>query len=519
MIIGIDMGTTHIKSVLFDHAGSVIGMDKEKTPLHKDLWGDIYKPDVIWGIVKNQIAGLAATAKGQVQGISITGMAEAGLIVNRRTGMEETDILPWFDKRTVGLVGQMTEEEDLNFMSTGLRGSFKYGIYKFIWLLENGNILREDAVWLSMCDYIAWKLTGEFVTDPSFAARTYVYDIRQGCWDADRIKGYHLETNNFPRVLPSGEGIYICNPEIRQLLECGSGNRVRAAVAGHDHVCAAFALLQNREEDICNSLGTAETYIGILKDTKKKNQGAGQSGRLQGSEKEELFQQDSGFIYGPFVDGGYFWMGNIPSAGQSVEWFRKTVQKEEITYKEMNDLLESMPEDPTGILYYPYLTGVGTPLFKADAGANFIGLKMEHTYGHILKGIMEGIQYQAAWILELLYQSHGIKPGIVRCAGGAANSRGWMQIKADVLGKRIQVPLVTEATVLGAAALYIKKNQGSEACRLFLEAPLKTGDCYDPDGDRKMKYNRLWSEKYMPLAEVISGHALSWRERVLQVIL
>lgn len=488
MIIGIDIGTTHIKSVLFDHTGRIMGIEKIHTPLSKDPWGDVYNPDEVWGVVKNQMAVLLASVKGQVQGISITGMAEAGLIVNRRTGLEETDILPWFDKRTIGLARQVTaEEEDRNFISTGLRGSFKYGIYKFLWLLKNRNIVQEDAVWLSMCDFIAWKLTGEFVTDPSFAARTYVYDIRKGRWDAERIRGYKLDTDNFPRVLPSGEGIAIRNPEIRQLLGCRDQDVVRAAVAGHDHVCAAFALLQDRENDICNSLGTAETYIGIL--------------------REEQFKQDSGFIYGPFVDGGYFWMGNIPSAGQSVEWFRKTAQKEEITYQEMNDMLESLPGDPTGILYFPYLTGAGTPSFKADTGADFIGLRMEHTYGHILKGIMEGVQFQAAWIMDLLYRWHGMSPGVVRCAGGAVNSRVWMQIKADVLGKVIQVPAVSEATVLGAAALFIKKNEGRKACSLFLEEPLRTRDCYDPDGDRGMEYNRLWSEKFMPLAEMIFKQA------------
>ena len=164
-------------------------------------------------------------------------------------------------------------------------------------------------------------------------------------------------------------------------------------------------------------------------------------------------------------------------------------------------MLESLPMNPTQILYFPYLTGMGTPVFKPDTGANFIGLKMGHTYAHILKGIMEGIQYQAAWILDLLYRWHGISPGIVRCAGGAVNSRVWMQIKADVLGKIIQVPSVSEATALGAAALYIKKNEGAAACRLFLDAPLQTRDWYYPDMDRGMEYGRIWSEKYMPLAQ------------------
>ena len=203
-VIGIDVGTTHIKSILFDENGTVLAQEKRTTPLSKDENGSIYEPLEIWNAVEEQLKNLCRTGIA-VSGISITGMAEAGLIVDRETKTEKTVILPWFDGRTRELADKMSpEKEEEIFASTGLRNSFKYGIYKFLWLLSACGADREDCIWLSMCDYIAWKLTGRFVTEPGFAARTYVYDIRQGKWDIERIREYGLEENNFPEVMPSG---------------------------------------------------------------------------------------------------------------------------------------------------------------------------------------------------------------------------------------------------------------------------------------------------------------------------
>lgn len=121
------------------------------------------------------------------------------------TGREVTDILPWFERRTMQLSQNVSEEEDARcFAQTGLHNSFKYGIYKFLWLLEDCKQERSDAIWLSVCDYIIYKLTGRFVTEPGFAARTYVYDIVNNCWDIERIRAYGMSEENFPTVVPSG---------------------------------------------------------------------------------------------------------------------------------------------------------------------------------------------------------------------------------------------------------------------------------------------------------------------------
>lgn len=476
-VIGIDVGTTHIKSILFDENGTVLAQEKRTTPLSKDENGSIYEPLEIWNVVEEQLKNLCRTGIA-VSGISITGMAEAGLIVDRETKTEKTVILPWFDGRTRELADKMSpEKEEEIFASTGLRNSFKYGIYKFLWLLSACGADREGCIWLSMCDYIAWKLTGRFVTEPGFAARTYVYDIRQGKWDIERIREYGLEENNFPEVMPSGAVIGFWNTE--------DGRQIPVAIAGHDHICAAFGLLYHDRNGICDSAGTSETYVGLLE------------------EGTDRFLMETGMLYGPFVDGGYFYMANLPSSGHSVEWFRTKLQTMELSYEEMNMRLEGSGKEPTGILYFPYLTGMGSPLYEASMRGSILGIG-ENTDGMtLLKGVMEGIQYQSAWLLDILHKKHGAAGKAVFCAGGAVNNHVMMQLKADILNRTVVVPEMPEATLFGAAALFVKKNLGERAALRFVQKLQEQKKIYTPDEERTGKYHEIWKKRYLPMIDIL----------------
>lgn len=488
-VIGIDIGTTHIKSILFAADGRALLEQKTATPLVPDDWGSVYRPQEIWHIVRRQLTELCRKAMEPVDGISITGMAEAGLIVNRLTGQEETDILPWFDRRTEKFADSISsEEEKARFAVTGLHNSYKYGIYKFLWLLENTSIDRQNAVWLSMCDYIAFKLTGKLVTDPTFAARTYAYDILRGCWDEKMIAGKGLHIWNFPRVIPSG----IC---------CGSCDflqknvRIPVAIAGHDHICAAFGLSYHKPDSICDSAGTSETYVGRIE-----------------SLPAEGFEPQTGVLYGPFVDGGWFFMENVPSSGHSIEWFRKNLQLKELSYDEMNLKLEKQTKDPTGLLYFPYLTGMGSPWYESSMCGSILGLRETDDGINILKAIMEGIQYQASWLLDLLEKTHGIKGKDIICAGGSAKNGTLMQLKADILNCRVWIPRETEATLCGAAALFWHKNGQFETAAGFLNQALDMKEEFLPDQKLAQKYEQIKREQYLPMAALLRNYYCKmWR--------
>lgn len=476
-IIGLDLGTTHIKSILFDELGTVLKEEKCKTPLAAKADGMVYCPEEIFNIVKNQIRVLQSLNREKPAGISITGMAEAGLVILRSSKEALTDILPWFDNRTCTLAAKMTlREEEEAFRTTGLRNSFKYGIYKFLWFLEEKELEKQDTIWLSICDYVAFRLTGEFVTDPTFAARTFVYDVLQRQWDEQRIKAYGLEVQNFPMVVPSGERF-------------GYYEGIPVAIAGHDHICAAFGLLYENREGICDSAGTSETYVGILKNCLNI--------------KKTGFLKESGLLYGPFADEGYFYMANIPSSGHSIEWFRKKMQMQELDYEEMNHRLRILSKNPTGILYFPYLTGMGAPWYDADSKGAIVGVRESHEGAEILKGIMEGIQYQAKWLLSIAKQYHGNDSAAISCAGGTVNNETMMQIKSDILNKTVTVPAVSEATLSGAAALFLHKNSDSGAAGLFLQKPLKVRKKYCPDLENIDAYEDIFRRGFLPFTELL----------------
>lgn len=489
-IIGLDIGTTHIKSILFSPQGEVIREEKNPTPIRSDAYGSVYDPLEIWQIVEGQLKKLCAHAGGNVDGISITGMAEAGLIVNAKTGREETDILPWFETRTAALAAGIQQQEEAEiFKTTGLRNSFKYGIYKFLWFLEHGQGDRETAVWLSMCDYIAFKLTGQFVTEPGFAARTYVFDITKGSWDEERIEAYGLAVKNFPAVVPSGTvfGAWRWN---------GQDREIPVAIAGHDHICAAFGLLYQNREGICDSAGTSETYVGLLKEMPK-----------------EGFDFSFGILYGPFVDGGWFYMANVPSSGHSVEWFRKKLQQNELSYEEMNHRLSEQKKGPTGLLYFPYLTGMGSPWYEASMRGTLLGIRESDDGMTVLKAMMEGIQYQAAWLFMLIERAHQVKSRELVCAGGSVNNRVLMQMKADILNRKVRIPQAVEATLCGAAVLFYHKNAGKEAAERFLANSLRQKEVFLPDETTAEKYDRILNGRYLPLAEEMKKiYQKMWRE-------
>lgn len=432
--IAVDFGTSHIKCAAFSPKGELLCRLREPVPVEQDDFGDVYAPQKVYGIVLAQLAELRR--RWNFLGIAVTGMSEAGLLVHRESGQEASVMLPWYSRRTETLAEEGRGQDEENFYCTGLRNSYKYGLYKYQWLLQRASAPQKDLVWLSACDYLAWKLTGQFVTDPTFAARTYLYDINAGDWSETALAENGINRKNLPVILPSGAvGGFLQNAG----LSCGG--QVPVAVAGHDHLCAAYALLQQEENGICDSMGTAETYVGHVP-----------------ARPLTKADYESGLVFGPFVQPGrMYWMANVVSSGMSVEWLRKLggPPGQPLPYEALEKQLEALGSGPTGILFGPFLAGVGTPLFTSAPQGCFIGLTERTGYPQMMKSVMEGVAMQGRYVLGLAPQAVAKAP--LMGAGGASNSPQWMQIKADAMGRPLNISAVKEGTLLGAAALMAAK--------------------------------------------------------------
>ena len=470
--IGLDFGTTHVKAGLFDGDGTLLQLERVPTPTQPDPLGPVYDPREVEALLE-ELLGRLRLPSTRPRGIVVTGMAEAGLALEKASGSPLSPIIPWYDRRTLSYAQRLSPEADRErFCTTGLRNSFKYGIYKYRWVLDHGNHRAEGTVWLSAVDYVVYLLTGQMVTEPTFAARTYAYHLETGDFDLAFLEKWGLSRENFPRIIPSGAAAGSC---------CLPGwEGVPVCIGAHDHVCAAFGMALAAGQGICDSCGTAETYLGQLA-------------------QRPLTQQDfdTGCCFGPFPGGGLFWMGNISASGLSVEWYR-TKGSGPLSYETLNAYLEENRE-PTGILYFPALTGMGTPCCRQTFPAAFLGLEPRHDHRDMLRAVVEGLGYQGRLVLE----AAGAPELPVLSVGGATESPGWMQRKADILGRQVLTLAQKEATLSGAVTLMVFCQQGGPEAGRFARG-MTLGARYTPDPWRQALYEEGY-RRYCHWYRVILG--------------
>ena len=179
-LLAIDAGTTHCKAGLFDEEGSALALATRPTPTQRSAEGYAYDPEALWQQVVRAIQDVLQQHPATVTGIGVSSMAETGLLLDD-TGVARTEFIPWFDRRTVPQADRLRRLCDIQerFYITGMRPSYKSAVAKLLWLQEQDAELLMGATWLSVADYLAFRLTGTRATDYSLAGRTYRHSHRQ----------------------------------------------------------------------------------------------------------------------------------------------------------------------------------------------------------------------------------------------------------------------------------------------------------------------------------------------------
>lgn len=492
LLIGIDIGTTNTKVGVYRTDGTPVTVSARPTVSHEDPGGfSYYDPEEMWGFIASAIREVVERAEAEeagasrsIRSIGITSMAESGLLIDRATGKPKSVFLPWFDTCSAPQAARIAEEADLfeRFKAAGIHSSFKLGLPKLLWLKDRDPDAFEGAVWLSASGYIAYRLSGKEAFDYSLAARTFAFHINRKQWDTEWIRHFGMDPAIFPEALPSGTALGAVTGDVAASL--GLPQDVQVAIAGHDHVVASLSVGAITPDIVYDSMGTAETMVGTLTER--------ELGRRE---------YESGLSYGCHVaKDRMFWMGGNPASGGSVEWLRGVLGNPQLPYEEVLALLAQASQDPTGILYYPYLSGSSAPMPDGAARAAFIGLSKSHDKGDLLKAVLEGTAYQLQAIRE---EAERISERDIRTlvvVGGGTRNPHWLQVKADVLGCALVLPPIDEASLLGAAlcaaigaGVYASAEEAAQ-----VSAGLTSGSV-TPDAARHAQYRRLYETGYMPL--------------------
>lgn len=451
-LLGLDVGTTGCKAVVFSPDGNVISSAYGEYKLYhrRPEWSEL-NPDEVWQTI---VTTLKASMKGgkvkpeSVGAIATSVLGEAFIPIDR-----DGNWLYWsmttFDARAEEQTRWWKENfgADEIYKITGQPVTSSMPIYtlpKIQWIRENKpKIFKKTSKFLCWEDYINLKMCGRSVTDYSIATRTMMFDIRKKRWSNEILDAAEIDESLLPEVLPSGSPVGEVSREAAKETEVKEGTLV--VTGGHDQPCGALGTGIVETGPAMDATGTTEC-IGVLQK------------RLTLTERMRL----QGFaVHCYVVNGKYFMFGFNPSGGVILRWFRDNfAQREKVeaekervdVYDILTNKASKAPIGALGLFLLPYFEGSGTPTFNRKARGVFLGLTLAHGKGEIVRAILEGLTYELRNNIESI-EEHGTKITELRAIGGGARSKFWLQLKADITKRRVVVPNVTEAAALGAAVL------------------------------------------------------------------
>jgi xylulokinase len=437
LLVGIDVGTTHLKAGAFTPEGRQVALAAVPTPTRRTAeGGGEYDPAAIWAGVTECLRRVVEAAGEPIAAVGVASMAEAGALLDSK-GEAVRPAIAWFDPRGSAQAERLAREPGRSeiFQRTGLLVMAKHGLSKLMWLAEHEpESLERATTWLSMAEYVAYRLSGVQASCPTLAARTLAYDLRRGAWSQELIEAAGISPSLFPEIRP--EGAAWGRLSAGSAAESGLPAGIPVTVAGHDHPCAALAAGVAAPGQALDSTGTAEALLGVIE---------------RPLLNEEVLASQIG--QGPLpAPGLYALQAGTAASGGSLEWFLSEFLPGS-GYGEAMAIAASAGVGPSGLLYLPHLSGGGPPGIEPASRGAIVGLTRGTSRAQVAKAILEGTCLEFRRMLDAMEDLTGHRFDRVVVSGGQAKSDLWLQVKADVLGREIIALQAPEATLLGASVL------------------------------------------------------------------
>ena len=460
-LIGVDVGSTHIRAALVTPESGVIHVALRATETHAVRGGGVFhRPNEMLASASSAIAECVAAAASSIgqkpAAIGIASMAESGVPIDRRRS-PVGEILAWHDPRPERQAAWLERQigSAALFARTGLRPDPKYTLPKLLWLREHkaADFTRLRR-WAGVAELVALDLTGQLGTNASLACRTLAFDVTLRAWDAELLALASLTPEEMPTVLPLGQAVGGLTAEAATRLGLPAGTPV--VVAGHDHLAGAIGAGVTKVGDVLDSMGSAEATMLVT---------------AAPTLTEEV--RRSGFSTGCHaVDGLAYVSGGLQSSGALVEWFIETFlpgvegrsgeapdgareapggDTGSDRYARFTALLEQAGSGPVEPIMLPYLRGRTAPHHDPSATLEIEGLRETHGLPDLAAAVVDGAAYHVRWMLDELARITETRLDRVKLTGGGARNRRWVTAKAALGPGRLEVVRTREAAALGAA--------------------------------------------------------------------
>ena len=437
-LVALDQGTTSSRAILFNHKGEVAGIEQQEFTqiFPKSGWVE-HDPEEIWSSQMKVLEALfksTGVSPREIEAIGITNQRETTVVWNAETGEAIHNAIVWQDKRTSDYCEELKAKglADSVRDKTGLVIDSYFSGTKLRWILENVDGARELAnagkLRFGTIDcWLIWKLTqgARHVTDYTNASRTMLYNIRELQWDEDLLTELDIPASMLPEVQASSSDF--------GKAEINGVSIPILGVAG-DQQAALFGQACFEPGEAKNTYGTGCFMLMHL------------GGEAKTSEHGLLTTMACSLDGSP----AYALEGSVFIGGAAVQWLRDALQ----VIRDAADSESCAREvDTHDVFLVPSFAGLGAPYWDQYSRGAIFGLTRDTGKNHIIKAALESIAFQSRDVLEAMEQDSGITLARLNVDGGATNNDYLMQFQADILGKLVDRPVITESTALGAAYL------------------------------------------------------------------
>jgi len=440
-VLALDQGTTSSRAILFDRQGRPVASAGHpiRQIYPQSGWVE-HDPQEIW---QSQLASArevleaAGARASQVAAIGITNQRETTILWDRRTGEPLTNAIVWQCRRTAPLCQELKARglEPSFRQKTGLVIDPYFSGTKVAWMLDNIPDARARAeqgqlLFGTVDCWLLYKLTGGRIhaTDYTNASRTLMFNISSLQWDEDILGELAVPSSLLPTALPSSGVFGEAEPSL-----LGAALPI-AGIAG-DQQAALFG-------QACFQVGMGKNTYGtgcfVLMNVGHDSLPLGSS-------------LVTTIAWGLGQGVKYALEGSIFIGGAAVQWLRDGLGL--IATAAESEAVAASVSSSDGVYVVPAFVGLGAPHWDPLARGAIVGISRGTTRAHLVRATLEAIAFQTRDVIETMESECGLTLPELRVDGGAAANDLLMQIQADILGREVVRPAVTETTALGAAYL------------------------------------------------------------------
>lgn len=432
-VIGCDLGSQSVKAIVVDGDGRQVGVGGAPLDLVHEHPGWAGQDPTAWlsaiEAAVRQARDDAGVEAGAIDAIGFASQVD-GVVAVDAGHRPVANAIIWMDRRATAETDELGERigADRIFELTGLNLDASHTAPKIAWLRRHEPAAATATAFLAPGAFVVAHLTGERVIDHANASSTLLYDVSARDWSPELLAAAGLEAALLGRVADSTAVAGTLRPGPAEALGLTAGCLVVVGT-GDEHGATLGAGVMDATA-ICDITGTAEPV------TTASDRAVFDETRLV--ETHGHADPRAWLIENPgFVSGG------------STRWLAELL---ETTQDRLPGLAEQAPVGSDGVRFIPALSGAMTPRWNSYGRGAFSGLALNHGRPHLARALFEGCCFALRDIVDRMAEL-GLSSDELRVVGGGARSGFWLQMKADVTGRRVRRVETEEATAMGAAMI------------------------------------------------------------------